>query len=329
MQAESYVLRLFQPKRTEYEEIVRVYNVGHPEEPASAEVWQHWDAHRSPDSNFQRYVVTLAGKIGGYGYSLRTEPGADKFRFGIFLLPEWETADLIARFYDYVMGCCLALKPTALKPTALKPTVLICQIVEGEERKRAWLEANGFQIVMRYPLSRLDVDRFDETQYERLWQEVAAEGIEVVDLVELAERDADWQRKVYELDMLLSSDVPRPTVFKPSTFEQYAGHMFGASTFVPKGWWVALDGDKYVGMTALFKLGDGFKRLETGLTGVRQAYRRRGIAMVLKSRSIAWAQGVGAKSIQTSNEENNPMFQINLQLGFEEQPAEIDWEKEV
>jgi len=35
----------------------------------------------------------------------------------------------------------------------------------------------------------------------------------------------------------------------------------------------------------------------------------------------------GTRLIFTANEENNPMFQLNLRLGFEPQPAEIDWEK--
>jgi hypothetical protein len=33
--------------------------------------------------------------------------------------------------------------------------------------------------------------------------------------------------------------------------------------------------------------------------------------------------------IETDNEENNPMYQLNLQLGFAPQPAELDFHKDM
>jgi hypothetical protein len=43
--------------------------------------------------------------------------------------------------------------------------------------------------------------------------------------------------------------------------------------------------------------------------------------------SNAFAQEIGAKFIETNNEEHNPMYQLNLQLGFQPQPADLDMEK--
>jgi GNAT superfamily N-acetyltransferase len=81
------------------------------------------------------------------------------------------------------------------------------------------------------------------------------------------------------------------------------------------------------GMSSLWKSGDGIEILETGLTGVRRDYHRRGIAKALKSYIIEVAQRLGAQVIQAYNEENNPMFQLNLQLGFQAHPADLEWEK--
>ena len=67
------------------------------------------------------------------------------------------------------------------------------------------------------------------------------------------------------------------------------------------------------------------RSLETGLTGVRREYRRRGIATALKVMALQFARENGYTEIVTDNEENNPMFQINLQLGFEPQPASLDY----
>ena len=66
-------------------------------------------------------------------------------------------------------------------------------------------------------------------------------------------------------------------------------------------------------------------KLYTGLTGVRRAYRRRGIATALKTQAIAWAKTQGASYLETDNEENNPMYQLNLALGFQPIPALLDY----
>jgi GNAT superfamily N-acetyltransferase len=152
--------------------------------------------------------------------------------------------------------------------------------------------------------------------------------IEIISLAELATRERAWQRNVYELEMILSQDVPMPTTFVPPPFEQYAKSEFEDPGFLPQAWLVALDGDAMIGMANLFKSTDTIELLETGLTGVLRDYRRRGLATALKSQVIELAQGLGARQIHTWNEENNPMFQLNLRLGFKPQPADLDWQKE-
>jgi GNAT superfamily N-acetyltransferase len=215
------------------------------------------------------------------------------------------------------MGLCLDLDATGL----------VCQTREDETEKIAWLRRQGFQQAMRYPRSTLNVAEFDPVTYSDLSAKIAAQGLEIISLAELHVRDPEWQRNTYDLEMLLNQDVPRPTGFTPPPFEKYAQTEFAGPEFMPELWLIALDGDAYVGMSSLWKSGDGIEMLETGLTGVHRDYRRRGLAKVLKCQAIEIAQGLGATLIQTWNEENNPMFQLNLQLGFEAQPADVDWEK--
>jgi len=129
--------------------------------------------------------------------------------------------------------------------------------------------------------------------------------------------------------MLLNRDVPRPSEFSPPPFEKYAQTEFEAPDFMPELWLVAIDSETYIGTTSLFKLGEKLDTLETGLTGVLHNYRRQGLATTLKCLAIETAQRMGARLIQTYNEENNPMFHLNLRLGFQAQPADVDWEKEL
>jgi len=49
----------------------------------------------------------------------------------------------------------------------------------------------------------------------------------------------------------------------------------------------------------------------------------------LKVKAIEVAKAEGFKTIATSNEENNPMYQLNLQLGYEPALAWLEFEKKL
>ena len=67
--------------------------------------------------------------------------------------------------------------------------------------------------------------------------------------------------------------------------------------------------------------------LYTGLTGVLRSHRRRGVATALKVTALSFAKKRSVKFVKTDNEENNPMYDLNMQLGFKPQPAYVDYEK--
>ena len=105
--------------------------------------------------------------------------------------------------------------------------------------------------------------------------------------------------------------------------------------FNPNSWSVAVTIDEnspcgmgeYVGISANNAPLSTPEMWSIWLTGVRRAHRRRGLATALKLKCIDWAIGCGIREIQTGNEENNPMYKINLQMGFKPEPAWQDWEK--
>ena len=63
--------------------------------------------------------------------------------------------------------------------------------------------------------------------------------------------------------------------------------------------------------------------------GVLRKFRRQGIATALKIRAIEILQDKGIKEIRTDNEENNPMYKINVALGFEPVPFSVDYAKDI
>jgi len=71
------------------------------------------------------------------------------------------------------------------------------------------------------------------------------------------------------------------------------------------------------------------RRLQTGLTGVSRMHRRRGLATALKVRAIAGAKDSGFETIRTDNEENNPMYMLNVKLGFKPIPSWLSYKNEL
>ena len=90
-----------------------------------------------------------------------------------------------------------------------------------------------------------------------------------------------------------------------------------------------LDGADYVGLTMLWRDSTRSDKLVTGLTGVLRSHRRRGIATALKVRALTYARERGIVEVDTDNEDNNPMYQLNLQLGFEPVPAMVEMRRKL
>ena len=60
------------------------------------------------------------------------------------------------------------------------------------------------------------------------------------------------------------------------------------------------------------------------MTGVRRAFRRRGIASALKRAEIAWAKQAGYEALETVNEvRNEPIRRLNERHGYTVQPGVV------
>jgi GNAT superfamily N-acetyltransferase len=210
-----------------------------------------------------------------------------------------------------------------------EPRLLVSFTREHYTDAIRFLENRGYKKIMRVPVSRLESATFDVESYAEKLERVANSGIVIKTMAQLREEDPNWKRKLYELEWELVQDVPTPDTLTKQPFEQFENRTLGSPNLLPDAWFVALDGDKYVGMSVLWRNLSTSKLLETGLTGVARSHRRRGIATAMKVHAIRYAQEYGNAAIVTDNEENNPMFQLNLQLGFKPQPAALDYLKEV
>lgn len=90
---------------------------------------------------------------------------------------------------------------------------------------------------------------------------------------------------------------------------------------------VALEGETFIGMSSLWRYG---ARLETDFTGVLPAYRGRGIAALMKLKGVRYAQEHRFAELRTANDAVNvPMRRLNERLGFVAQPARLRLEKQL
>jgi GNAT superfamily N-acetyltransferase len=170
-------------------------------------------------------------------------------------------------------------------------------------------------------MSRLDVWAADLAGYEGLTERLAAEEIRIVPLSDFA-GDEGLLRAVHALHIRTAEDEPGSTPFA-MPFEPWRDSYLVQPGVSPEWIFVAMDGATPIGLTGLQRRGEDSAHL-FGM-GVERSHRGRGIARLLKLRQIEWARENGVRYLLTGNDvENERMYEINMRLGFQPLPAQID-----
>ncbi|MBX0327418.1 GNAT family N-acetyltransferase [Oscillochloris sp. ZM17-4] len=316
------VIRPFSGGDADYAAAVDVVNAVFPEYPDTVDEWRFGDANRPAHIKMERWLAELDGATVAYGNYHQFEGMYHPRKFGVFIavLPALQGRGVGAALYDHVVAALDRHGPISLRARAR----------EDAARSLRFLAGRGYREDMREWESRLDVAAFDPAPYAGHEAALRADGLRIAPLAELLERDPDCREKLWALDVELTRDVPHPEPITATTRESFEAWIFNNPNFLPDGYFVALDGPDYVGSSALWRSQADSGELYTGLTGVRRAYRRRGIALALKLRDIAYAREHGVRVIKTWNEANNRgMLSINEALGFVKQPAWITFVKQL
>jgi GNAT superfamily N-acetyltransferase len=180
-------------------------------------------------------------------------------------------------------------------------------IDDVEEDGLAFVRALGFREVSRELKVALELEGYEPPPVD------PPEGIAIVTWAERPEltdgmyevyREAEPDIPGYEGDETLSQDV------------WLTEHMTGSGDR-PEWTFVALAGDEVVGY-AKFSLTEA--QPDTAfhdLTGVKRAWRGRGIAGALKRTQVRWAKDNGYARVVTNNEERNePIRRLNERMGY-------------
>ncbi len=304
----------------DYEAVAAIVSATMPEYPRSAVELQFDDEHHDPRCYLKRWVAERGGAVVGWAE-----------------ITQWPTVYHPRRYHADVMveparrgrGVGLALYEELYQDLVCRHALDVrAWTREGAPEGSRFLERRGFREERRVWPSRLDVTSFDLAPFADVAGQVRAEGFEITTYREL-ETDPMRDRKLHALLVELDGDVPTPESPTPFSFEWWVESRLGSPHFLPDAYFVALHHGTYVAVSSL-GLRQSSEGLYTGLTGTRAAYRRRGLALALKLRGIAYAREKGHPFIMTENDSvNRPMLSINGRLGFVKQPAMVGYVKEL
>jgi GNAT superfamily N-acetyltransferase len=293
----------FVPVRSEqdYVDQLELRNLEHWHSPLSLEEARSYDETFSKELRKERYLVRDADGAALMRCLVVEErpPGGGHFFTDATINPDSWTASL----WRAGMEWCLS------QAREWGAKVAVASVRDSRPEIVAEAEKLGFVEAMRNPVSILDLASFDPFRFPTA-------ACEVISLAQLRDRvGEEWRRLLWRLDMDVSADVPMVVPFQEMSFEDYDRYIsdphFSLSTR-----FVALVAGEPAGMTELHVSAANPRNASTHLTGVRREFRRRGIARAMKVHAISAAEAMGVERISTDNEENNPMYQLNLELGF-------------
>ncbi len=195
-----------------------------------------------------------------------------------------------------------------------------------------FLADKKFKLVQTNREYSCDITKIDIEKYQPLIKKLESEGIKFYDSKEEMSDWPDHYKKLEELTWTYHQDFPIPNGVKHTRtpFEQamkiqkdFEQNYYGTEI-------VAVKDGEYIGSTDLevYYKSEPHKAWTNGL-GVLKEFRRKRIATALKIKAIDRLLHKGITDVRTDNEENNPMYKINVALGFEPVHFSLEYMKEI
>ncbi len=298
----------------DYESIAELSSLVSPEHPVTAEILAYHDAQRESHLLFGRWLAEESGRLLGVAVYMQHEdlfsPG--EVHVNVRVHPSHRSRGVGAALYE-----------TLIEKLRRMPDVDTLKVALTSDQLAGinFAVRRGFVEYARRIESRATLASFDPAGFPDPDAQMAEQGLAMRSVREL-ETDPERDQKLYDLKWEIEQDIPFPDQFSRPSFEAFRSGYINAPDFIPDGSFVAVDGDRYVGL--VFHVSGSPALLIVEVTGTAREYRRRGIAQALKLKSMAWAKQAGFASLMVNNDLSNVgMLAINDKLGFVRQPALI------
>lgn len=288
--------------------------------PDTVEEYRHWVDAAPEGTPRGRMVAEEEGRIiGAANFSQMFwtgKPGT--FHGGITVDPDRWGAGIGSALYDRLLDAV----------TTHGATHLYGQYLENVEPAARFVEQRGLKRTGRaHRMSRLEVASANLDGYDGIEERVAAGGIRMSTLADEGVENETLLRAIFELDKASSADAPTSEPQEAMPYETWKQWSLTGPNANPASFFLAMDGERPVGMAQLRRQGDA---AWNAYTGVDREYRGRGVARALKLKTIEWSRANGVRWIYTGNDVDNArMLSINVALGYRPLPSSIEVLKEI
>jgi GNAT superfamily N-acetyltransferase len=309
----------------DYNALADLSNAVYPEYRVTAEELREDDEFFDREGKYlrRRYVAVdlRTGELVGYA-SVSHMPFAfhpQKFQMGLMVHPERRKQGIGSKLYERLANDLQELNAVSVK----------AWVLEDRTEAITFLQRRGFNEVFRSWELRLDVRDCDLQAFLSTVERVASQGISITTLKAELQADPECLPKLYELQRLISQDIPAPDQITFVSYEEFVEHM-KHSEFLSDAYFIAKDGDRYIGISNLWRSRGEPEKLYQGVTGVLREYRKRGIATALKVKTIEYARNHSYRFIVTQNASvNAEMLALNEKLGFKRSVGIITMERKI
>lgn len=295
--------------REEWDIAAHFHNLYWPYEPLTGKQLFHWADEHPKDVIMRRWLVLEDGAPAGYARMAQTYWLADKS--DSMISAEVDPASPFAwvtwtKALDLVEGAVLDSGLT-------KGQYWMADIYPFPNEE---LHRRGYQKGQTNPVTRVDVGAFDPSPFAEAEARVREAGYEIMSFAEFRERNPDsWLQPYYDWEMAVMADVPLQGEFEALPIETFE-KMTNSPTVNPHTILLAEKDGFVASSTQIHPNQSNPSIASTGLTGTRRGHRRMGLAAALKSLALQECHRRGIEFVYTDNEENNPMYQLNIALGF-------------
>lgn len=303
----------------DYQTIERIERDVWPDEFETAAEIAHEDSVRT--GWWQAYLAVVDGERVGWAMAVEGTWAADPDVYGLeaSVLNSHQGVGVGRALFDVVLA--------DVESRGAK--TLLAWLKESIDRPIRFVADRGFEMKMREAASEIDLTSFDPTSFQPAIDRSAEAGITITSMAELAAADPEADRRIWALRDPIRKDIPSATEMSQTPFDEWKQRLSGPA-YRDDGYFLAVAPDgELVGWSNLMLSEGDPEKMYTNVTGVLREWRRNGIATALKVHALEWAKAQGAKRIEADNEEGNPMYQLNLALGFEPIPAWLTYRKEL
>ena len=318
-------IKNFTETNFEFEEIARLYNlVSHDDKDHPDDIKDAWEI-RDKSIIRDRLMLYIQEKAIGYlGYLQGRAENNQNCYFNIFLDPDYNGHGYRTLLYEEMLK----------EVQAFNCKHLYMSVYEHENynESKKLLVKNGFKNDFKVRESSLDLSKLDLGQYASLIKKLNQKGIKFYDAKNEMKDFPDHYKKLEELIWKYFQDMPMPKGISHTRmpFNQFIKYQNRFEEKLYGTQIIAVLGKEYIGATDIYvKSKSDPNKAWTGSLGVLHKYRRQGIATALKVKAFEALRKKGVKTVRTDNEENNPMYLINVALGFTPEPYCLEYQKDI